>query len=500
MKVMRNNLYKDMASILCSDKKGGFRTSQNTVLFSSAVRTYPSKSPFCLVINRLMHFFERNVNSIQLILEIMRDEGEDEEIITNIEFLQKNPTIKTQAEVNHLCEILSDYIKYSKLLKVKNSFISTFDLIDDDNPENIHQVVESTNELALAVVNAYNSASFSTTAHTFDTNDPDGMKIAVANAKDKKSTDQAIITSIRGVNDLLSPGYLVEQVYVWAGLPGQYKSGMLLNGHVDACRCNPHIVESMQGKTPISVYISMENTMTQTISRLWSILFPNADLAMFSVDQAVEMIDKELTSHGWRSVILYYGYREKSTYEIAQILQSFNNDKYQVRILFFDYLKRVRPGRTDALASTSEKAELGVIMNEWKTISAQLCIPIVTGHQLNRVGAIAIDDAMSKGNIEKAGDALGRGHLGSSWDIIEVTDWLGYLNIMNDGENKMLMAKAMKQREQDNSQDVDTNIIGIFHPFLTPHSFALKSDIMENVSLSIPIYLGKRTTNFLATI
>lgn len=489
-----------MASILCSDKKGGFRTSQNTVLFSSVVRTYPSKSPFCLVINRLTHFFERNVKSIQLILEIMRDEGEDEEIITNIEFLQKNPTIKTQAEVSHLCEILSDYLKYSKLLKVKNSFISTLDLIDDDNPENIHQVVESTNELALAVVNAYNSASFTSTAHTFDTNDVDGMKIAVANTKDKKDSGNIITTSIRGVNDLLSPGYMDEQVYVWAGLPGQYKSGMLLNGHVDACRCNPQIVESLQGKTPISAYISMENTMSQTIGRLWSILFPNADLSMFSVDQAAEMIQKELCSKGWRSVILYYGYREKSTYEIGQILQAFNDDKHQVRILFFDYIKRVRPGRTDGLALASEKTELGVIMNEWKAIAAQLGIPIVTGHQLNRVGAAAIDEAISKGDMNKAADSLGRSHIGSSWDIVEVADWLGYLNIMNNGENKMLMVKAMKQREQNNPSEVDTTIIGIFHPFLTPHSFALKSDIMENVSLSIPIYVGKRTTNFLAQI
>jgi hypothetical protein len=82
---------------------------------------------------------------------------------------------------------------------------------------------------------------------------------------------------------------------------------------------------------------------------------------------------------------------------------------------------------------------------------------------------------------------------------MEVADWLGIMNIENNGENKFLMVKAAKQRDKvtdENSPDISA----IRHPFISSDSFALKLDINENVSLSIPIYAGKQTTNFMANI
>ena len=131
--------------------------------------------------------------------------------------------------------------------------------------------------------------------------------------------------------------------------------------------------------------------MSQTIRRLWSLLYPNADMSMFTVDEICEMINKEMNSNGVRSVILYYGYREKSTTDLANIIRSFNTENSQVVAVFLDYIKRIRPGRTDAAATASEKTELHAIMNELKTIAGNFEIPIITGHQLNRAAAQSID-------------------------------------------------------------------------------------------------------------
>ncbi len=72
-------------------------------------------------------------------------------------------------------------------------------------------------------------------------------------------------------------------------------------------------------------------------------------------------------------------------------------------------------------------------------------------------------------------------------------------NIENDGENKMLMIKAVKQRDVD-SRNTDVKITAIRHPFLSPESFALRQDIMENCSISTPIYSGKHQLNYMANI
>lgn len=409
MKTLKNNIYKNIASILCSEKND-FKTAQNVVLFSRIISTYPSKSIYCLVASRIISFIEKNINSISLIIEVMRDEGEDEEIITNVEFLRDNPTIKTQAEVTRLCTVLADYIKFSKILKLKNSFLSTLDMIDDDDA-NIKADVDTLYKLSTEIVNAYNVTNIANVSHTFDTNDTEAMKNVVAETKDVRSADKVILTGIRGLNTLLSPGYLSGCLYVYAGLPGNYKSGILLKSHVDTLRFNEHLKNTTNGKTPISMYISMENTMAQTVRRLWSLLFPTADMSMFSVDEITEMINNTLTEKGMRSVILYYGYREKSTADLANIIRSYNDENNEVVAVHLDYIKRIRPGRTDAAATANEKAELNAIMNELKLICSQFNIPIVTGHQLNREAARMVDDVVKQGGFNKTDQALGRANI-----------------------------------------------------------------------------------------
>lgn len=432
-------------------------------------------------------------------VEVMKDENEEQEIIENIQFLRSNPTIKTQSECMKLCELLSDYIKWAGVLKVKNSFIRTLDIIDeDDEPGDLKTHVDLVYNVAQEIVKAYESANITAVSHTFDSSDVDGMKIVVAEAKDARAPDKCIITGIRGLNNLLSPGYLSGCLYIYAALPGNYKSGILLKSHVDTLKYNDHIRNTTNGKTPISMYISMENTMAQTIRRLWGVLFPTADMSTYSVEEITEMINRELTSRNMRSVILYYGYREKSTKDLEAIIRSYNNDENVVVAVFLDYIKRIRPGRTDAAATSSEKSELHTIMNELKTICSEFNIPIVSGHQLNREAARAVDEMVRNGGYNKTEQAMGRANIGTAWEVVEVADWVAEMNIENNGESKCLMIKAVKQRDLD--QNTDNAITAIRHPFLSPQSFALKDDIMENVSISIPIYFGVQKLNYMAQI
>ena len=411
MKTLRTALYKDIASILCNPKSE-LKTSQTLVLFSRALSTYPSKSVYCLAAHRIISYIEKNINSINLILEIMREEGEDQEIIDTIEQLMNNPSIRTQAECVRLCKLLADYVKWARILKVKDSFIKTLDIIDsDDDPVDMKDHIEMLHKAAQEIEVAYNTANISEVSHTFDSSDPDAMKIVVADAKDARSPDKCIITGIRGLNNLLSPGYLSGCLYIYAALPGNYKSGILLKSHVDTLRYNEHIKNTTGGKTPISMYISMENTMAQTVRRLWSILFPTADMSMFSVDEITEMMNNELTANGMRSVILYYGYREKSTKDLETIIRSYNNDSNEVVAVYLDYIKRIRPARTDNAATASEKSELHAIMNELKTICAEFNIPIVSGHQLNREAARQVDDIVRNGGFNKTDQAMGRANV-----------------------------------------------------------------------------------------
>ena len=496
MKTLKNYIYKDIISILCSSKKD-LNNAQAVVLFDKAISTYPSKSVYCLAAHRLISYIEQNIKNVDLILDAMRDEGEDKDIIEAIEFMKNNPTISTQAECNKLCRKLADYIKYALILKAKEPFIKALDIIDDDD-ENLHDSIEKLYELAQQIAKAYQQVNVQSVIHSFDTAYIDAMKIAVADAKEARSPDKCIITGIRGLNNLLSPGYLGGCLYIYAALPGNYKSGILLKSHVDTLKYNEHIKNTTNGKTPISMYISMENTMAQTIRRLWSVLFPTADISSFTIDEITEMINNELTAKGMRSVILYYGYREKSTKDLDAIIRSYNTEDSEVVAVYLDYIKRIRPGRTDIAVTSSEKSELHAIMNELKNIAAELNIPIVSGHQLNREAARQVDDIVKAGGFNKTDQAMGRANVSVAWEVMEVADWMALMNIENNGEVKYLMIKAVKQRDLDNNSD--NSVQAIRHPFISVQSFGLKDDIMENVSVSVPVYTGIQRINYVAAV
>ena len=235
--------------------------------------------------------------------------------------------------------------------------------------------------------------------------------------------------------------------------------------------------------------------MSQTIRRLWAILYPSADLSAFTVKEASEMINSALTEKGVRSVILYYGYREKSTYDLQDIIRSYNDDKHVVVAVYLDYIKRIRPGRTDVVAVSSEKGELNAIMNELKSTTILFSIPIVTGHQLNRQAQAALDTLAQTGNMDKSAEVLGRSQIGSAFEVVEVADWLGIINIENHRDTKYIMIKAAKQREKDNKDgDVYT---AIRHPFISPEAFALKTDLNERVPISEPLYIGRQRANYM---
>ena len=284
MKTLKTSLYRAMASILVSDN-AEFKSIRNVTLFSQVLSIYPSKVIYALVAHRVISFYEKNIFKIDLLKEVMTEEGEDQEVINTIDELRASPEVTTSSEVTELCIMFADYIKWSRILKKKDSFLSS---------------------------------------------DKDAMKHIVAETIDARSSDKVICTGVRGLNMILSPGYLGGYVYVYSALPGCYKSGILLKGHVDTLKYNTHLKNITGGKTPVSMYISMENTMTQTIRRLWSLLYPSADMSMFTVDEVTDMIEQALTVNGMRSVILYYGYREKSTRDLQNIIQGYNTDKMEV--------------------------------------------------------------------------------------------------------------------------------------------------------------------------
>ena len=129
---------------------------------------------------------------------------------------------------------------------------------------------------------------------TFNTADPDSMKEAISQTINSLKTSNNIFkTGIRRLNTLLSPGYMNGRLYIFMGLPAGGKSLILLKSALDIRKYNPDFKPKTPGMRPCVLYITMENSFTETIERVWNMSFDDS-IVNYSEEEAYEKICKEL--------------------------------------------------------------------------------------------------------------------------------------------------------------------------------------------------------------
>lgn len=488
-----------MLSVMISDNKL-IHDHTTTFLINRMVELFPAKFIDYISLVRYIGYYEKSIRSVELVIESMEAEGEDEEIIANIKDLMASPKIRNQQEADELRRIMEKFIKYKQLIVHSKRLKQALDEIDENDFSNIEEKVNNVDSAIKSYTEAVRGVNSSSISNTFDSNNRESVVQAIEGARGTINKSRMLFTGIKALNEMLSPAYLPEQFYVYAALPGNYKSGILLSSFCDACKYNNHIVEHLKtkGKKPVVIYITMENTMSQTIRRLWSLLFPNLNFYTYSTTTSAEkmadMITDELESNGFEAVILYRMYREISTRELRDLINFFNSDTQQVVGVFFDYIKRIRPGRNDFSAKENEKSEIETVCNECKAIASELGIPFVTGHQLNRTAATALAEG-TKNNRRGSDELLNRSQIGSAWGVMEIADMCMLLNIDTIDDERTLMVKNVKIRDVNKTNDDEGQNefrLGFRHPFLSVDSFALRPDIKEPRSLSTPCTSGLR--------
>ena len=72
MVTLKNNMYKNIASILASTNDD-FKSSQNLLVIARILQAYPSKSLYYILSVRLLHYIEQNIKSIDSMAELVRE-------------------------------------------------------------------------------------------------------------------------------------------------------------------------------------------------------------------------------------------------------------------------------------------------------------------------------------------------------------------------------------------------------------------------------------------
>lgn len=282
-----------------------------------------------------------------------------------------------------------------------------------------------------------------------------------------------LICGMSGFNEMLGGGFESGRVYMLFGLGGVGKSLTLLNLLTQIKEYNKNYKTKDPTKTPCIVLLTMENTMIDTLGRLFAL----ADDGVGSmIDYSLQDVLNILRTKGKLTlnsdspidiVIKYRPNRSEDTSYLYTLCDDLEDDGYEVIGLIQDHVKRIR----SIYGSPDLRIELGDVVNEMKVFAAEKDIPVISVSHLNRDAAKITEDGAAKGASTDLTLKLGKSNVGESLLMIDNLDCGIIINLDFDSEGRRYLCyNLIKMRDK-------TSRTYIAQPFVYGSTIKLVEDV-----------------------
>ena len=353
--------------------------------------------------------------------------------------------------------------------------------IDQGEYSSLREVCKDVKERIYGLMNDIRKVENSNTLDTFSLEPEIFETFIEETVKHASDPNNALVTGIRMLNDMLSPGVMGGRLYVVLACTGVFKSSFLLlmaywikkYNRVTPRRRDP-------GCIPVVVLFIAENNIEETIIRLFNCSVTNEDITKFTPEEVIQMMREkgELTLKNGETnlIIKYFANNELSPNMIYGVIEDIEDQNQEVIAIIIDYIKRMRSD----IPAPDERVKYRDISNGLKDLAIRLNVPVITAQQINRSGNMTIDAAL-QGGKEDLGRFLGRGNIAESWDILENRDWACILNVEIERSTgkRYLTIKEIKKRYKSY-----TDITYFNHPFEEGSTIKLIEDVNMEKSVS----------------
>lgn len=298
-------------------------------------------------------------------------------------------------------------------------------------------------------------------------------------------------TGIQAINRSLNGGFENDRCYIYLGLPGEGKSSTLLNLTLQIKGNNKDIVTKDPTKHPTILFLTMENTLNETLERVFSILVSDDDISEFGGHKEIMQLLRQngLGVSNDSPIDIEFRYVPSNSVDtdyLYTIYDEMSANGQEVVCLVQDYIKRIRP-RDFKLMGGDMRIALGAVVDEFKEFAVAKHIPVITASQLNRDAAKIIDEGRKSSEADLV-RKVGRANIGESTLITENAD-SAFILVPEDGADgrKYLgMANAKKRFKTQSSQF-----------FYLPYSKERPLELLQDIHLAEP--LSKLSLNELKT-
>ena len=254
-----------------------------------------------------------------------------------------------------------------------------------------------------------------------------------------RNPSRRLMTGMQGLNEMIGGGFESGRVYMLLGITGIGKSITILNLLYQLKLYNKHYKTKDPTKTPCIVLLTMENTVVETITRLFDLVVENSQgMANYTIDEVLRKLREEgqlfLNSDSPIDIVIKYkANKSVDTSYLYTLCDDLEDDGYEVICLIQDHVKRIR----SIYNSSDLRLELGDIVNEFKVFAADRDIPVITNSHLNRDAARVIEEEGARTVKTDVTMKLGKQNAGESLLMMDNIDCAIIINKDFDEEGNI---------------------------------------------------------------
>jgi len=405
---------------------------------------------------------------------VQRYEDVYEDIVDDIKHI-----VLSKKEIKYVNDMISDKLAHCYMYLHKDEIMETLGKLDTGDFEDLASVkkklkksiIHLMTDMRKSEANNDMEGVFSLREGTFE-------RVVKSTVEKLQNPGNILKTGIQDLNEILAGGFQAQRFYMFAGLSGGFKSGLLLNLMYQIRLFNKNYVTKDPDRTPAILLVTQENSVEETIERLYSLAVADTnddELKFNSPEEAIQLLRKKgrLTLTDENNIDILVEYRAGQTIDttdLYSIIEGYEDLGYEVICLFHDYIKRIRSATRDG---QEERLKLGAIVDELKALAIDKDIPVISANQLNRDGAKTIDSAMEFNQNDLA-KLLGRSNVGESWNTIENSDFACIINreLKQSTQRMYLTFKRIKLRGKPLSELTYFN-----QPFAETNTMRIETDL-----------------------
>ena len=386
---------------------------------------------------------DRNLQDQIMILKYINGGILDDDIIDVSTFKDMS-----NAEIDWINETVSNAIKYAFIYERQDMMIDLWQRFKAADYRSISSICSEIEAATSELNTLFRKARVESISERVFSLSPETMEAVITDAyQEVTSAYRKLITGMQGFNQLIGGGFENTRVYLLLGITGVGKSMTLVNLLYQMKKYNKGFRSKDPTKRPCIVYLTLENTVTETIQRLFQICTGEEFAKQSSPKEVIEKMRAEgelyLTDESPIDIIIKFKpNKSEDTSYLYTLVEDLEDEGYEVIALLQDHAKRMRA----TTKNPDVRLELGDVINEFKTFAMIKDIPVITNSHLNREGARVIDANASKSKADLT-RLLGKSNIGESMLMLDNIDFACIINYEYDSEgHKYMVFKEIKKR------------------------------------------------------